>query len=73
MTNEQRAERGRRALDYYAQYKQEREDFETDAIDLMADLLHVIEDQTGTHAEDAHRMAWHHYVAERAEERTVDA
>ena len=40
-------------------------DREEASVDLMADLLHMLDQWYGIEPEDAHRMAWHHYIAER--------
>ena len=64
--NEVRADRTYRALLIYMQiaYSHE-EEVETAAVDLMADLLHLLDLQYGITAEDAHAMAWEHFIAEK--------
>ena len=61
--NEARAERAARTLDKMGDdYSSDREEA---AVDLMTDLLHMLDEWYGTEPEAAHRMAWHHFMAER--------
>ena len=64
--DERRAELAFRALLVYQQYTDtQAEEVETAAVDLMADLLHLLDLQYGVTAEDAHAMAWEHFIAEK--------
>jgi hypothetical protein len=60
-----RAHRGMDAIERYAQddSPQERGETRTQAVDLIADVLHAL-DRWGYDAEAAHAMAWRHYIAE---------
>lgn len=60
--NEQRAERAYRAV---LAYREEGAEIEEAAIDLMTDILHMLPAYGDPEA--AHRIAWHHYVAEMEE------
>lgn len=63
--NEARADRAARTLDKAGDaYPDDRE---ASAVDLMTDLLHMLDHWYGIEPEDAHRMAWHHFQAERNE------
>jgi len=63
--NEVRGERAARTLDKMGDdYSSDREEA---AVDLMADLLHMLDAWYGIEPEDAHRMAWHHFIEEREE------
>ncbi len=64
MTNEQRAEQARKTLDYFLSLAPNDEDVETLAIDLLADILHLLE-QEGTDFERVLRLAEDHFRAER--------
>ena len=63
--NEARAELAARALDKMG------DDFSSDreeaAVDLMANLLHMLDAWYGVEPEAALRSAWHHFMAEREE------
>jgi uncharacterized protein (DUF2384 family) len=64
--NEARADRVSRALDKAGDtYDADRE---AAAVDMMTDLLHMLDRWYGVEPEAAHRMAWHHFQAEKAEE-----
>ena len=41
------------------------EEVETAAVDLMADLLHLLDRDYGITPEDAHARAWEHFIAEK--------
>ena len=63
--NEARADLASRALDKMGDdFSTEREEA---AIDLMTNLLHMLDQWYGVEPEAAHRMAWHHFVAEKEE------
>ena len=64
ITNEERAERARKALD--ACDLQE-DDIEDGIVDLMADLLHLINQQTGLDIDQVLDTARMHYEAEIAD------
>jgi len=66
--NVARAESARRALDCYVSMGAgDPDDFEASAVDLIADLCHVFDQQTGTYPEDALRIALNHFKAERGD------
>jgi hypothetical protein len=73
--NEGRAARGADAIDHYAPragYDFAVQDIDGDwraaAVDLMSDVLHALEAH-GLSAEDAHNMAWRHFLDETTEAR----
>jgi hypothetical protein len=70
--NEARASRGWDAIHWYASLHgldtRDDDDHRAAAVDLLTDVLHGIERFSGWGTEEAHRMAWHHYVEELAEE-----
>ena len=63
--NETRANRATLALDRMQDaYSSDREEA---AVDLMTDILHMLDEWYGVEPEVAHRMAWHHFIAEKAD------
>jgi hypothetical protein len=63
--NERRADRASRTLDKAGDaYSSDREEA---AVDLMTDVLHMLDAWYGVEPEEAHRRAWHHFQAEKAE------
>ncbi len=70
LTNADRSEHAFRATLAYKTYSGAEEDTESNIIDLMADLLHLAADYGDP--EQMQRTAWHHYMAETAEEDVMD-
>lgn len=67
--NEARADLAARALDKMGDdFSDDREEA---AIDLMSNLLHMLDRWYGIEPEAAHRMAWHHFAAEKHEAEVV--
>jgi hypothetical protein len=65
-TNESRREGAFRTVLAYCRYAGADEaDIESSAIDLIADLLHLLDHDYGTTAEDATRIALRHFQVER--------
>jgi len=66
MTNEQRAEEARHTLRHFKSLGDHEDDVETLAIDLVADILHLLEQEGVDHARVL-RTAEGHFHAEREE------
>lgn len=66
-----RAERARRALDYYQQFAGDPDDFVASAKDLIVDLCHMFHEQTGDYADQVLASALRHFHAEQHEEKVV--
>ncbi len=66
MTNEQRVEEARRTLQYFRSLGGYDDDVETVAIDLVADILHLLE-QEGVDQARVLRTAEFHFQAEKEE------
>ena len=64
MTNEDRAKQARMTLDYFLSIFPNDDDVETLAIDLLADILHLLE-QEGVDSERVLSSAESHFRAER--------
>tara|TARA_R110000824_G_scaffold266117_1_gene455137 strand:- start:679 stop:882 length:204 start_codon:yes stop_codon:yes gene_type:complete len=64
MTNEDRAEQARNTLKYFLSIVPNDDDVETLAIDLLADILHLLE-QEGLDSERVFTNAEDHFRAER--------
>ena len=65
--NEQRNERGYRAVLAYSQFH-ETEEFETNASDLIADILHTAVESYGEEAEEVLARALHTYQGDAEDE-----
>jgi hypothetical protein len=64
MTNEDRAKQARKTLDYFLSIVPNDDDVETLAIDLLADILHLLE-QEGVDSDRVLASAENHFRAER--------
>lgn len=67
ITNADRAGRAQAVVDVYRNVEYEEGDMIAPVTDLMADLLHLV-DQNGGDPDKAWRLAWHHYEYEVIEE-----